>query len=219
MKKLWKNDGAVSSVIGVILMVGMTVIMISAVAISVMGFALPESAPHAKIVAVEVKGGLPSKYGWQGIGFDDNTILVKHKGGDPLHINDTKIIIRGFGQSHRACTTGDECTYIPSTSPNVDETTVIYKDATTLLKDNSYKSNNPSINDRFFGPGESLLLRGDDRGDSDDDKSSVIVFVTSDGNTSNKYAFNNDTLVTITFIDIPSNQIIVSTAISVKKAK
>lgn len=219
MKKFRENKDAVSPVVGAILLVGLTVIMISITAVFVHSFSIPESAPQAKIVVVEAKGGLPSKYGSRGIGFDDNTILVKHKGGDSLRTNDTKIIIRGYGQSHRPCTIGDECTYVPSASPYVDETTVVYNDATTLLKDNSYKRDNPSLNNGFFSPGDSLLLSGDDRGDSEDDKSSVVVFVAGDGNTSNKYAFKNDTIVTITFIDIPSNQIIVSTSASVKKAK
>lgn len=216
MRKLGECDDAVSPIIGVTLMVGLTVIMSSVVAVSVFAFTVPESAPHAKIVIVEAKGGLPSKYGREGIGFDDNTFLVKHKGGDSLRINDTKIIIRGYGQSYRPCF---GCGYVPSASPHVDEIVVIYKDATTLLKDNSYKSNNPSIDDGFFSPGESILFSGEDRGDSNDDYSGVVVFVREDGDNSNKYAFKNNTAVTITFLDIPSNQIIASTTAYVKKAK
>lgn len=220
MRKLGESRDAVSSVIGTTLMLGLTVIMISAVALSVFAFSLPKTAPHAKIVVVEAKGGLPSKYGSQGIGFDDNTFLLKHKGGDSLRINDTKIIIRGYGQSHRPCNIGERgCTYVPSAGPHVGEIIVIYKDVTTLLKDKSYKSNNPSINDGFFSPSESLLLSGEDRGDSNDDDSGVVVFVRGDGNNSNKYAFKNNTVVTITFLDIPSNQIIASTTASIKKAK
>lgn len=50
MKKFGENEQAVSPVIGTIMMVGFSVIMISAVAVSVFAFTLPESAPQAKIV-------------------------------------------------------------------------------------------------------------------------------------------------------------------------
>jgi len=52
---------------------------------------------EAKIMVVEAKGGLASS----GTSFKNNTILLKHKGGDSLDIKNTKVIITGTGQSHR----------------------------------------------------------------------------------------------------------------------
>lgn len=214
-RKFDNNNDAVSPAIGVIMIIGVIWIMATSIGATISGLKVPAKAPMAYIAAAEANGGLPSNYSWQGIGFDDNTILIKHKGGESLRINDTKIIIRGSGQSYRPCF---GCGYVPPASPYIGETSVIYTDITASLKDVSYKNNNPSLNDGIFQSGESLLLSGVDRGGQNDDNSSVVVSVNSDGNTSNKYAFKNDAVITITFVDIPSNLVIGSTKVYVKKA-
>lgn len=203
MSRLWECENAVSSVIGTILLVGMTVIMVSIIALSVfaLGAFEPESAPEAKIVVMESKGGLASA----GIAFKNNTILLKHKGGDPLDIKNTKVIITGAGQSHR----GFGSTYVPPEDPHVGGAKVIYLNLTDYGKDSIYKTHNEHIlQDGFWATGEELLFSGDDGGDADDDESSVWVSVDGDGDTSNNYGFKTGGEINIIVIDAATNQII-----------
>ena len=76
LKKLFKNNDAVSPVIGVILMVAITVILAAAIGSSVFGQGPAKSAPQANIdiKAAGISGtlGVPS-------------IIVEHLGGDPIH--------------------------------------------------------------------------------------------------------------------------------------
>lgn len=210
MRKFGESEEAVSPVVGVMSMLTLTVIMVSIVALSVFSFALPDSVPQAKIVIVEAEGGLPPVEA----SFQNNTIHLKHKGGDSLNIKNTKIILTGRGRSHTPC--ADPCPYVPS-YPNIGDVRATYTDLTTLLKDDGYKNRNPSILDGSLSAGESLLLSGGDRGDSNDDESSVITVVNGDTNTSNKYAFEDGTTIQVNFIDIPTNQVIATSRITVKQ--
>ena len=78
LKKLFKNNDAVSPVIGVILMVAITVILAAAIGSSVFGQGTTKPAPQANI-------GIKSA----GIaGSDVNAIAsvtFEHLGGDPIH--------------------------------------------------------------------------------------------------------------------------------------
>jgi len=56
MIKFRESEESVASVISVILLLGITVIMVSLIAISLFGFTIPEGAPQAKIVVVEARG-------------------------------------------------------------------------------------------------------------------------------------------------------------------
>jgi len=91
MRNFRVDDYAVSPVVGVILMVGMTVIMVSAVAVSIFAFSIPEIAPHVMIVVEEAKGDIGHT------ALNKSFITLKHKGGDPLFENNTRIIITGKG--------------------------------------------------------------------------------------------------------------------------
>ena len=72
-KKIFRNDKAVSPVIGVVLMVAITVILAAAIGSSVFGQGTAKSAPQANIdiKAVNVTG--------------DGYIKFEHLGGDPIH--------------------------------------------------------------------------------------------------------------------------------------
>ncbi|MFZ2410982.1 MAG: type IV pilin N-terminal domain-containing protein [Candidatus Methanoperedens sp.] len=193
MKKLWKNDWAVSSVIGVILMVGMTVIMVSAVAISVMGFALPESAPQAKIVVVEAKGGM------QPVTLNNNIIILRHKGGDELSENNTKIIIKGRGYAYTGSYTGGD-------NPPVQEITVTYHN----LKGTHYDDSDQSTQEDIvigdtWSAGETSTLRGRDGQDN--------------SNTcKQKYWLKTGSTVSVTIIDTTTNEVIAVSQATVKDA-
>lgn len=188
MKKLWKNDGAVSSVIGVILMVGMTVIMISVVAISVMGFALPESAPQAKIVVVEAGGDINNS-------LYKNKIILRHKGGDALVENYTKIIITGKGYTYTV------------TDPNKttpEDLRVTYKDLTG--KNGIYSDANTEIvSGNSWDSGESITLYGRDG----DEGPNTVDY---------KWKLQAGSTVTVTIIDTTTNEVIAVSQATVKDA-
>ena len=83
-KKIFRNDKAVSPVIGVVLMVAITVILAAAIGSSVFGQGTAKSAPQANI---DIKAVNAANYG---------TIKFEHLGGDPIHFEDdstTKVMV------------------------------------------------------------------------------------------------------------------------------
>lgn len=196
MKKHWKNDWAVSSVIGVILMVGMVVIMVSVVAISVMGFALPESAPQAKIVVVEAKGGMEPTI------LNKNLILLRHKGGDILTENETKIIIRGRGTAYPNTMNDSEAT--AAGLMNEQDIIVEYHHLRGSHYDRPYNYDQILDGDSWSA-GEVVSLAGRDGDDS------------SNG-CEQKWRFKADTVITVTVIDTSTNGIIAVSRATVKQA-
>ena len=84
-KKIFRNDKAVSPVIGVVLMVAITVILAAAIGSSVFGQGTAKSAPQANIdiKAVNATG--------------DGYIKFEHLGGDPIHFetdnSTTKVMV------------------------------------------------------------------------------------------------------------------------------
>ena len=85
LKKIFRNDKAVSPVIGVVLMVAITVILAAAIGSSVFGQGTAKSAPQANI---DIKAINATSNGW---------IKFEHLGGDPIHFeNDnstTKVMV------------------------------------------------------------------------------------------------------------------------------
>ncbi|AKB69700.1 type IV pilin [Methanosarcina mazei] len=75
LKKIFRNDKAVSPVIGVVLMVAITVILAAAIGSSVFGQTPAKSAPQANINAKfsSYTDGVPT------------AIVIEHLGGDALH--------------------------------------------------------------------------------------------------------------------------------------
>lgn len=193
MKKHWKNDGAVSSVVGVILMVGMVVIMVSVVAISVMGFALPDIAPQAKIAIVEAKGDIDDS-------LYKNQIILRHKGGEALVENYTKIIINGRGYAY----TGD------SAGVPLKDIRVTYRD---LIGENYYHNgtgydNKEIVTGTSWDAGETITLYGRDGIDLDhtDNRNNVDY----------KWKLDAGTTVTVTIIDTTTNEVITVLQTTVK---
>ncbi|WP_410508429.1 type IV pilin N-terminal domain-containing protein [Methanosarcina hadiensis] len=76
LKKMSKNDKAVSPVIGVVLMVAITVILAAAIGSSVFGQGPAKTAPQANINAKIVDG---------------DTLVIEHMGGDTLVWTNTQI--------------------------------------------------------------------------------------------------------------------------------
>jgi flagellin-like protein len=82
LKKLFKNNEAVSPVIGVILMVAITVILAAAIGSSVFGQGTAKPAPQANF---DIKSG--------GINTTDvASVKIEHLGGDPISFGDNNAI-------------------------------------------------------------------------------------------------------------------------------
>lgn len=184
------GEDAVSPVIGVVLMVGMTVIMISAVAVSVLAFSVPESAPEARIVVVEAKGGMNP------VNLNNNIIVLRHKGGDELGENNTKIIIKGRGYAYTGSYTGG--------TPPVQDITVTYHNLKgTHYDDDDQSTQEDIVIGNTWSAGETATLRGRDGQDN--------------SNTcKQKYRLEAGSTVSVTIIDTTTNQVIAATQATVK---
>ncbi|MDW7728077.1 MAG: type IV pilin N-terminal domain-containing protein, partial [Candidatus Methanoperedens sp.] len=62
MKNFMESKHAVSSVMGVILMAGLTVVLIGTIAMSVLAYTVPSDAPDAKIVIRQARGDIGTLY-------------------------------------------------------------------------------------------------------------------------------------------------------------
>ncbi len=197
MRKFGEGEEAVSVVIGTVFMVGLTVIMVSAIAVSVYGFSIPESAPQAKIVLVEAKGGIEST-----ANLGENILILRHKGGDILVENNTKIIITGKGYAYSGT--------MPS-GPAVDMR-VIYRD----LSGNNYGGEDGNklgeiVEGTTWDTGETIILYGYD--------GKNVGIHSNQGNTvDSRWKLQAGSTVLVTVIDIPSNQVIANSRAIVKQA-
>lgn len=189
IEKLWKNEWAVSPVIGITLLVGMTVILISVAAVAVLGFTLPATMPQAKIVIVEAKGGIGD------MSLYKNFIVLRHKGGDALIKNDTKVIITGKGYSY---STGEDP---KKTIP--EYLRVTYRDLTG--ENDLYGDNTEIVNGISWDAGESITLYGRDGH-------------TGDNTVDCKWKLQAGSTVLVTIIDIHTNNVIAVSQATVKKA-
>lgn len=183
-------------VIGTVLMVGLTVIMVSAIAVSVYGFSIPESAPQAKIVVIEVKGGL------EPTNLNENLIVLRNKGGDILTENETKIIIRGRGTAYPD--TMNEAEATAAGLMNEQNIIVEYHHLRGSHYGTPYNYDQILDGDSWSA-GEVVSLAGYDGGDS------------TNGCTQ-KWRFKNDTVITVEIIDLSTSQIIAVSQATVKKA-
>lgn len=184
MKSFRGREEAVSSVIGVTLMVGQTVLMVSIIAASVFAFSLPEKGPGAKIVISDATGNIDVLH--------ENTIELKHKGGDRIYRNSTKILITGKGKA-----------YTGSAPSQVQDIRVTYRD----LSGNNYGGLHGSnlgeiVQGNTWDAGEKITLYGYDG-------KNINSHITDQGNTvSSKWRLEKGTKVDVYVIDIPTDQII-----------
>ena len=80
--KYIKNEEAVSPVLGVILMVAITVIVATIIAVFMFGVGEPDEAPQAKLKLTAIEAPLTN-----------TTLTIKHEGGDPLLLRECLITI------------------------------------------------------------------------------------------------------------------------------
>jgi FlaG/FlaF family flagellin (archaellin) len=198
VEKFRENKDAVSPVVGVILLVGLTVIMISTIAVSVFAFSIPESAPQARIVVVEVRGNISVLNG--------NELLLKHKGGDALSANDTKIIINGYGIA-----------YPKSMNQSAAEAQGLLSERNIVvtyfnLAGNNYGGEHGNnlgeiVDDCIWQAAKSVELYGSDG-----------RHINNKNNVDQKYRLKPGTAVVIYIVDTTTNQVIAVSQARVKQA-
>ncbi len=200
MRQLSECRSAASSVIGVVLLVGMTVIMVSVIALSIFAYGAFElqPAPEAKIVVMEASGDMDKP-------LYKNVIVLKHKGGDMLIKRNTEIIITGKGYAY----TGHD------THPSsVQDIRVTYKD----LSGNNYGGEDGNnlgeiVDGTTWDAGETIRLIGYDG------KNINNVITNSQNNTvDSKWKLEDRSIVVVTVIDTVTNQIIAVSQATVRKA-
>jgi hypothetical protein len=206
-----ESEFAASSVVGVILMVGLTVVMAGTISMSVFVYPLPSDAPDANIVIRAARGNITN--------FTGNEIVLAHKGGYILSPSNIKIIIESYGiaypKSMNKTTAGnlgllDErniiVTYSDLTGYNYVNRYGTRKDHYFHNTDNdTYKEEGKMVLNDTWTPGETVVLYGAD-GASNGNKNNV----------DKKYKLKPDSKVTVTIIDIPTNQIIATSFSTVK---
>lgn len=195
------HTGAVSPIIGAIMMLFLTILLAGITVSAVYGgdAALSLSqAPMALIEVEYVEGGVPNYPAY--IRYEENFIYLIHMGGDSLQADSTRIIISGEGSSY---------TGVPSHGGFLlnGELSIIYDDITISGKDSPYASNNPDLLDGVWSTGERLVLNGQDS-PGGSASSSVHVEVNGMTNTSDNYGLKEDSMVTIKIFDKESQCII-----------
>ncbi len=137
---MWRDEKAVSPVIGVILMVAITVILAAVIASFVFGLGAkaPKSAPQAQLVTSADAD--TKEYGGTNLAGVTDIVIIEHQGGENVPWNDVKVIIEG--RSIEALTTADKVTDLTT----IDNTTT-----------KGWYQSEISSNE-FWEPGEKLVL-------------------------------------------------------------
>lgn len=223
MKNFRVGEEGVSPLFGVVLLVGLMLTMLLAFAVltSVFAVRLPESAPQASIVVEGAKGGLLNDT--PQVDFNENWITLYNRMGYPLNISRTKIQIKGYGE------TQDNSGIRGNVKGNIIvEYTNLKYDGKLEAKPqqnkgdysdeyHGYAYHNPDLSDGYWNAGEKLILNGEDS-KNPGASSTVKVYMEGISNTDNNWRFNKSGQITITVIDIQTNQVIASLQTTVKPA-
>ena len=196
MDRLWECKNAVSSVIGTVLLVGMTVLMVSIIALSVFAFGAfeTETAPEARIMVVEANGDIDEA-------LYENKIVLKHKGGDMLPDNDTEIIITGRGYAY----TGDD-----PHSMSAQDIQITYRDLTGDNYGGEHGNNLGEIVEGVtWDAGEQVELYGKDG-------RNIGLIMEQGNNVNSKWKLEAGSMVSITIVHLPSNRVIAESQTTVK---
>ncbi|TAH65840.1 MAG: type IV pilin, partial [Methanosarcina mazei] len=81
-----KKEAAVSEVMGTVLLTGIVVIMLSALGVAVFSMEGPDDVPHTNVQEI--------------LDISNNTIYLKHNGGEPVSTENFKIIANINGMRH-----------------------------------------------------------------------------------------------------------------------
>lgn len=210
MVAIIKNNNAVTPVLGAVLLVLLTVVLAGAVAVIVFsngsGLSLSSSTPVAMIEVNDVVGYASS--------YKNNFVSLEHKGGDPLDLDSTFIVLSGEGSSY-VSQVGQVGQVGHVGFMAYGHVTVKYFDLTPEGSLLAYKRNNPCIEDGLWSAGEILVLDGDDSINGTD-ASNVHVSVDGYSDTSNNYGFNDGETVTVKIFDSLTNRVICEDTVKVK---
>ncbi|ADC65705.1 Protein of unknown function DUF1628 [Ferroglobus placidus DSM 10642] len=137
---MWRDEKAVSPVIGVILMVAITVILAAVIASFVFGLGskAPKAAPQASLVASAYDN--ETKYNTIDLKGKTDLVIIEHQGGENIPWADVKVIVEGT-KNKSSLTTAD--------AENIK------------YVDNSNKSawyQDEISSNEFFEPGEKLVI-------------------------------------------------------------
>jgi flagellin-like protein len=206
---LSKNNNAVSPVIGAILLILLTILLAGITASVVYGKDYSTSLKPAPMAVIEVEsvvGGVPDR-----VRYEENFIVLTHRGGDSLQTDSTKILINGEGSSYTgAVTRGGVKRY--------GNLLAVYEDLEYEGKIPLYKKRNVDLSDGVWSAGEKLVLNGYDSINGTT-ASSVLVSINGMSNTSNNYGLKQNTIITIKVFDRESNKIIAEMKHKVTPAK
>ncbi|MFA7035916.1 type IV pilin [Methanosarcina mazei] len=204
-----------SPVIGSLLLLLITFILVGAIVSSVnlSGSRTNLQPPMAIITLESCEGGL------YGVGptddrarCDENRIVLMHEGGDSLSLDSISIKIFGYGNSYQGIP-GHEG------SPLSGDLSVLYMDLSKEGKNSTcyVANNNATLEDGLWEVGERLVLCGQDS-PKKTVKSSVIVSVDGNGNTSDNYGFKAGDKITLKIIDNKGRNVIAERKAIVKLA-
>ena len=194
--------------IGAILLILLTILLAGVTVSVVYGKDYSTSLKPAPMAVIEIEsmvGGVPDK-----VKYEDNYIVLVHKGGDPLQIGSTRIIITGEGSSYTGV--------VGSGKKRYGELSVIYEDLQYKGKILPYKKRNADLSDGAWSAGEELVLNGYD-GINGTAASSVRVSINGMSNTSNNYGLKENSVITVKVFDRESNKIIAESKHKVTPAK
>lgn len=226
MENLRIGETGVSSLPGVLLLVGLTMTMLLAMAVMTAVFAskTPESGLQANIEVQEVKGGLLNDT--LQVNFSENWIALYHKLGYPLKIARTKIQIKGYGETQNSAF-GQEASSVGG-NILVEYTNLEYAGKLEAKPGHynypysqeyhGYAYHNPDLSDGLWSPGEKLILNGQDS-KSSGESSSVKVYIDGNKKTDNNWRFSKGEQITITIMDAYTDTIISTAQITVQPAK
>lgn len=201
------TDQGVTPVMGVLLMLVLTMILAAVTAVSLAGVTSPfEKGVMANVELELIEGGVPNE-----VRYMENFIMLAHKGGDPLPLENTQIVIIGQGSSY----TGVVAHGGKIVNGNAQ---VTYVNLCPAGKEPHYITRNPCIIDGYWSVGEVIVLNGDD-GLGPGHNSTVTVQVGSNTNTSNNFGLKTGTKVTVKIIEKPSGRLIASCIADVMTAK
>lgn len=201
MQTFRESNNAVSSVIGVILMVGLTVVLVATMAGSVFDFAIAPDAPDANLVIRHARGNITN--------FTGNEIVIAHKGGEILRSDSIKIIVNGEGkEALRSEEISGGIVSIGVTYANLEGYNYVNDSGTRkdeyFLGSTNIEYSRIASNDTW-NPGEVVILYGADG--------------INDSNTNNvnkKYKLNPGSKVTVAIVDVASNKIIANSFYTIK---
>ncbi|MDD3043178.1 MAG: type IV pilin [Methanosarcinaceae archaeon] len=150
--------------------------------------------PVGACIEIELAEGGLTCIGTKSVSFDENRIILVHRGGTPLALESTSILITGYGNAYNgSVANGDQAIK--------GETFVTYADLTPAGKNKKYlKNNQQMLEDEVWTAGERLILNGKNS-PKKGEYSSVSVKVNETEDTTDNYAFKAGSEITVTLID------------------